>query len=185
MTKSLYADRETVGAISVKARQVNERVTAGDMAHEFMEGFVEDLNKAIASNPFDDRPFYITIHEKKDLVLKNCLLRRIIPTIFRPYPEPNCTVFWANPKTDEIKFCWSLPHKTLFQQYIVNASKYRKDQIKHILAYQMERMEVFGFYKHGVSDKGVNIYFPIEGFKDQDLPATNTLGKRKVICPAA
>lgn len=179
MNKSAYGDRDTVGAIALKARKLNESVVVGDMAHEFIPQLVEDLNEAIASNPFEDRPFYIIIHEKKDLLLKNVILRRVVKQEYRPYPEPNLTVFWTNPKTHETRFCWSLPHTSSFPNYINNASKYHKDQIKDILAYNMERMDHFGFYKAGKTDKGVDIYHPLPNFKDRPLQ-TKKLRKYKI-----
>lgn len=174
--KSKYADRETVGTIAQKARATNESVCVGDMAHEFMPQLVDDLNEAISSDPFDGRPFYILVHEKKDAQLTNVMLRRMIKQEYRPYPEPNTTVFWTNPKNGETRFCWSLPHQSEFRQYLVNASKYHKNQIKDILAYQMERMEHFGFFKYGTNDKGIGIYLPIPDFKDKPLKNKSKIG---------
>lgn len=171
MPKSLYADRETVGTIALKAQKSKERIQVGDMAREFMPHLVEDLNDAIVSNPFSDHDFYITIHEKKDLLLRNTILRRIIKTQYRPYPEPATMVFWTNPKTFETCFCWSLPHTSEFPIYLNNASKYHKDQIKDIIAYDRERLDHFGFYKNKIvdDDKKTAEYFPIPGFKDRKL----------------
>lgn len=169
MVKSAYADRETVGSIALKAAKSNERVEVGDMGRELMPQLVVDLNNTINSNPYDDRPFYIIIHEKKDLLLKNMILRRMITQEPRPYPEPNTSVFWTDPKTKEVRFCWSLPHQSTFKNYIDNASRYCKDQIKDILAYNMEIMDHFGFCKVGKTDKGIPIYIPIPNFKDRKL----------------
>lgn len=169
MAQSSYADRDTIGTIALKARGENERVAVGDMAHEFMPQLVDDLNESIRSDPFEGRPFYIIVHEKKDAQLTNVILRRMIVQEFRPYPEPNTSVWWTNPKTQETRFCWSLPHQTTFTQYLENASRYAKEQIKDILAYQMERMEHFGFYKHGTNDEGTPIYFPLSNFQDRPL----------------
>lgn len=169
MTKSAYADRDTVGTLALKASALNERIAVGDMGHEMMPQLVDDLNEAIASNPFDDRPFYITIHEKKDLFLKNMLLRRVLKQERRPYPEENTHVYWTNPKTQETLFCWSLPHKTSFPNYLENASRYPREQIKDILAYKLERLDHFGFYKAGKTDDDVTVYQPIPNFKDRKL----------------
>jgi len=177
--KSAYADRETVGSISLKARQLNEIVCVGDMAHEFMPQLVEDINAAISSNPFDDRPFYIIVHEKKDLQLNNVILRRVISQEYRPYPEVATQVYWTNPKTHETRFCWSLPHSSEFPNYLNNASKYHKDQIKDILAYNMERLDHFGFYKHGTIADNVAIYSPTPGFKDRPLLTKKQRGSVK------
>ncbi len=169
MTKSLYGDRDTVGTIALLAQKSNERVCAGDMGHEMMPQLVDDLNDAIKRNPFDDRPFYITIHEKKDLMLTNVIRRRVLSHEHRPYPETATIVFWTNPKTHETLFCWSLPHWSEFPQYIENASKYHKDQIKDIMAYKLERMEHFGFVKIGENEDKTPVYRPIPRFKDRQL----------------
>lgn len=167
--RSTYADRETVGSIALKARKNNDKAVVGDMANSFMPQLVDDLNEAIASNPFEGRPFYIIVHEKKDLQLTNVILRRMIKQEFRPYPEENTSVFWTDPKSNEVRFCWSLPHRSTFPNYLNNASHYHKDQIKDILAYNMECMDHFGFYKHGKADDGTPIYFPLPNFKDRPL----------------
>jgi hypothetical protein len=169
MTKSLYADRDTVGTIALNAQKVNERVEAGDMAREMMPQLVDDINAAIASNPFDDRPFFITVHEKKDLLLTNMIKRRVVVSDFRPYPEPATMVFWTNPKSYETKFCWSLPHTSEFQVYFNNPSRYSAEQLKDILAYNMERMDHFGFSKVRKNEEGVNIYVPTPNFQDRKL----------------
>ncbi len=169
MPKSAYADRDTVGTIALKAAQSKERVQVGDMTREIMPQLVFDINEAIQSNPFDDRPFYIVIHETKDLLLKNMIKRRVLKQLYRPYPEPNTVVFWTDPKSQETLFCWSLPHQTEFPNILHNASKYSKDLIKDIIAYQKERLEHFGFYKHGMKDEKTPIYYPVPGFKDRKL----------------
>lgn len=174
MTKSAYADRDTVGTIALNALNSNERVECGDMSREFMPQLVDDINEAIASNPFDDRPFYITVHEKKDLLLKNTILRRVIRTEYRPYPEPSTQVYWTNPKTHETRFCWSLPHTSEFPQYLNNANLYSKEQIKDIVAYQKNIMRHFGFAFHGYNEDKIPMYFPIPNFEDRKM---ENLGK--------
>lgn len=169
MSKSKYADRDTVGTIALNAQKCQQKIEVGDMAREMMPQLVTDLNDAIQSNPFDGRSFYIIIHEKKDLMLKNVILRRVIKQERRPYPEPATMVFWTNPKDGEVLFCWSLPNHVNFDQYLENAGKYSKDQIKDILAYQLERMDHFGFKKVGVTEDKVPMYIPIDKFKDRKL----------------
>jgi len=169
MPKSQYADRDTVGTIAQLAAKSKERVQVGDMARELMPQLVFDLNEAIASNPFDDRPFYIVIHEKKDLMLTNTILRRVLKQEYRPYPEENTNVFWTDPKSQETLFCWCIPHKTEFPNILANASKYCKDYIKDIIAYQKERLDHFGFYKSGETEDKTPIYFPVPVFKDRKL----------------
>lgn len=169
MPKSKYADRDTVGTIAQLAAKSNERVQVGDMARAMMPQLVDDLNDAITSNPFDDRPFYIIIHEKKDLLLKNTILRRVLKQEYRPYPEPATQVFWTDPKSQETLFCWCLPHTSEMPNILENASQYSKEYLKDIIAYQKERLDHFGFYKAGETEDKTPIYFPIPNFKDRKL----------------
>ena len=169
MTKSKYADRETIGSIALKASKVNQQIQAGDMGRELIPQLVDDLNETILSNPYDSRPFYIIIHEKKDLLLKNVILRRMVTQEKRPYPEPNTSVFYTDPKTQETLFCWSLPHTSLFVEYLNNAANYCKEQIKDIIAYNLERLDHFGFYKTLKTKDGIQLYQAIPNFKDRKL----------------
>lgn len=169
MTRSLYDDRDTVGTIAQEAAQSGERAEVGELATEIMKAFVEDLNDAIASKPYGDRSFYITIHEKKDAQMKNALLRRVLTSDKRPYPEPNTSVFWTDPKTQETRFCWSLPHWSAFPNVLANPKKYGAEEVQDILAYKAEKMERFGFAKAGKTPDGVQKYVPIIGFQDRKL----------------
>jgi hypothetical protein len=169
MVKSAFGDRETVGTIALKARNNGERIVAGDLGRELMPQLVLELNEAIQSNPFDGRPFFIIVHEKKDLQLTNVMFRRLIKQEYRPYPEPATSVFWTDPSTHEVRFCWSLPHQANFPNYLENAHKYVKEQIRDIVAYNHEVMENFGFYKAGKTEDGINIYKPIPNFQDRKM----------------
>lgn len=169
MTRSAYADRDTVGTIALKAAKLNDRITVGDMSRELMPQLVDDLNEAIASNPFDGRPFYITIHEKKDAQLTNVFNRRVIHTEYRPYPEENTDVFWYNPRTNETLYCWSLPHRTKWPNYFANPRNYDKDQLKDIIAYKLMRLDHFGFYQAGETENKTPIFYPIPNFRDRKL----------------
>lgn len=169
MTRSLYADRDTVGTAALEALKHHDNPCAGDLGHELMPSLVEDLNNTIKSDPYDGKDFYITIHEKKDLQLKNVILRRMVTSVKRPYPETNTTVFWTSPKTHETLFCWSLPHWSNFPNYLLNSHLYVPEQIEDIKAFQSEKMERFGFKRVGETPEKVPIYKQIEGFKDRKM----------------
>lgn len=166
MTKSQYADRDTVGTIALTARSEGEKgVCAGDMGHEMMKGLVDDINETIASNLHRQNEFYISVHEKKDSQLGNCLLRRMCVSDFRPYPETCTSVFKVNPKTAEVWHCWTLPHWSHFENIMANKDHYAYEMICDIAAYVVEDNERFGFL-----GKGKNV-IPIPGFKDREMKA--------------
>jgi hypothetical protein len=164
MINSQYADRPTLGSIALEsAKDYKNNPCAGDLGSEMMKSLVEDLNQTIQSNPYDGKDFYIIIHEKKDMQLKNVILRRMITTPSRPYPEPNTSVFWTDPKSQTTRFCWSLPHQTSFTQYLLNPHLYTKEQIADIKAYNAEDLKYFGFHKSG------KVVRPIKNWQDRKL----------------
>lgn len=174
MTKSLYGDRDTVGTIALNALSFHDNPVVGDLGHELMPSLVEDLNQCIKSNPYDGLPFYIIIHEKKDLQLKNVILRRLITTTKRPYPEPNTMVFWTSPKTQETLFCWLLPHQTVFNNYLLNPDYYVPEVVEDIKAFLAEDMAHFGFRKTKAQN-GKETVEPIPGFKDRKMGKENKI----------
>lgn len=169
MNRSIYDDRETVGSIALSAMQCGDNPCAGDLGHELIPSLIDDLNNAISSNPYNGILFYITIHEKKDAQLTNVILRRLITSSKRPYPEPNTAVFKTDPKTQETRFCWSLPHQSSFLNYTLNPYHYVKEQIEDIKAYQSENLEHFGFRRIGRTHEGVPLTVEIPNFEDRKL----------------
>ena len=169
MTRSQYADRDTVGTMALAARLIDDNPCAGDLGHELMPSLVEDLNNTIASNPFNGRPFYISVHEKKDAQLTNMILRRMVVSEKRPYPESNTTVFYTDPRKDETLFCWALPHHSIFNQVLCNPMRYGDEQVNDVKAYLAEDMSHFGFKRTGKTEDGKPIVQVDPNFKDRSM----------------
>ena len=145
--QSLYdPTRKTVGAMSIEARETGEKgVIVGDIANELAKSLVDDLNDTIKSNPFDGSPFYICVHEKKDMQMNNAILRRMLVSLRRPYPEDDTVVFWVHPSSGCVRFCWSLPHHSDMDNAIQNFSQFHKDYIADIMAWKRFDLLHFGF----------------------------------------
>jgi len=163
MTKSVYAERDTVGTLALKARASGEKAEVGDLSRELMVSFIDDLQKTANSNPFDGKPFYITVHEKKDAQLVNVILRRMVVMDKRPYPETATSVWFVEPKSGTIEFCWHLPHWSQFLNILNNPQNYDKQIIEDIQRYQSEDLKHFGFCKIG------DEVTPIPGHKNRPL----------------
>lgn len=146
--QSLYdKDRETVGAIYQKAQQEGEKIVViGDMAHELAKSLVEDINDALNAPRPNNKPFYLMVHEKKDLQMKSAILRRMIYFGYRPWPEDDTVVFWKNPKTQELRFCWALPHHSEMDNILANPDHFEKEFVAQIKAWKAFDMHAFGFY---------------------------------------
>jgi len=139
--------RKTVGAIynELSAQNCETHVQAGDLSRELTNSLVDDLNDTIASNPFDGESFYITVYEKKDLQMKRSILRRLYVSKYRPYPEDDTVVFYVEPISNTVKYCWCLPHHTEMDNILMNPWQYAKDYVSDIKAWKDYDMKHFGF----------------------------------------
>ena len=160
--------RDTVGKIyrDLHLNASDTPIITGDMTNEMMKGLVEDINEGIASKPFGDQPWYIMVHEKKDLQMKDALLRRILHFQKRPWPEDDTTVFWHDPKAFETRFCWSLPHWSEMDNILTSHNLYNPELIRQIKAWKSYDLHYFGFTKDELGNWIAN-----PKWKDQPLKA--------------
>lgn len=146
--------RKTVGAIYRDAQLYGEKqVITGDMNYELRKSLVDDLNDTVKQGckEFDNRPFFITVHEKRDLQMPNAFLRRMIKTKYRPYPEDDTLVFRVIPHTMEVYFCWDLPHRSNMLNMINAQELFDPKDLLKIRRWENMQLEYFGFMK---DDKG-------------------------------
>jgi len=149
-TKSLYdQSRDTVGKIYRDAQMNSDGtpVIVGDMGAEMTKSLVEDINDALAQYDKKGKPYYLLVHEKKDLQMKSALLRRMLYFGYRPWPEDDTLVFYKNPKTQDLRFCWCLPHHTEMDNMLMNPDQFDKEMIEQIKAWKAFDLVPFGFYK--------------------------------------
>lgn len=149
--QSLYdPTRKTVGAIYRDAQFNGEKqIITGDMTYELKKSLVEDLNDTIkqGSIDFDGRPFYITAHEKRDLQMPNAFIRRMIKTVYRPYPEDDTLVFKVIPYSNNVYYCWELPHRSNMLNMLACPDLYPAEQLQMYRRWENMQLEHYGFMK--------------------------------------
>ena len=157
-------ERKTVGSIYRDAalHNTDQFVECGDLSRELTTSLVDDLNETIASNPFEGKPFYITVYEKKDLQMPRAILRRLYVSLYRPYPEDDTVVFHVDPRTSRVKFCWCLPHSAEMDNMLMNFTQFDKNMINDIRAWKDVDLKHFGFDKIGKQ--------LVESEKNRDIP---------------
>ena len=160
--------RKTVGAIYNDAQQASHDpyVVNGDLTNVMMSSLVEDLNETIhdGSFEFSGKPFYITVHEKKDLQMPRALLRRMLKSLYRPYPEDDTMVFWVDPKINDVRFCWCLPHWSEMDNIISNYRLFDNDLVEQVRAWKNIDLHHFGFTKNEMGN-----WKPNPNWKDKPL----------------
>ena len=141
--------RDTVGKIYRDAQFQNrheDQIEIGDMGRELTTSLIEDINDAIKNFDIKGKPYYLMIHEKKDLQMKQALARRILYFGYRPWPEDDTTVFWKDPKTQDLRFCWCLPHWSEMDLTLMNEAQFDPEYISQIKAWKDYDLTAFGFY---------------------------------------
>lgn len=149
-TSSVDPARDTVGKIYVDAAKNNTDpfVEAGDLTNELMKSLVDDLNDNIKSDPFNGRAFYVTVIERKDLLMPRAINRELRNTLYRPWPEDDTVVFRVFPNSNVIKFCWCLPHHTEMDNILLNKHLYNSQMVNDIKAFKDFDLLHFGFVKN-------------------------------------
>lgn len=141
--------RNTVGSIYRDAQINGERgVIIGDVNHEIKKDLVKDINEAIeqGQKEMGDKPFYLAIYEKYDLMLKRGLVRIRKVTKYRPYPEQDSMVFHVYPNGD-IYFCWELPHRSQMINILMSPDLFDPTHVDLIRRWENLQLEYFGFKK--------------------------------------
>src|SRR5271155_5691742 len=101
--------RKTVGAIYRDAKLANseDRIECGDLTREIMPSLVDDINQLVSDmankDEWRNREFYVTVHENKDLAMPNMIKRRLVKTLFRPWPEDDTIVFRWNSEHSHVR----------------------------------------------------------------------------------
>lgn len=157
--KSQYADRDTVGTIYLKAQKTGFKgLLTGDVNSEMVPDFVKDMNRAIYSNPFEGKPFYINITEKRDAQMQNAFRRKIIKTLYRPFPEFSTYALYTKPREERTFYCWDLPHHTEMINVLSEPHKYDRKYVLDIMNWKNNELAGFGFLKVSMSSRHVEGY---------------------------
>lgn len=151
MKSSIDSSRDTIGTIYQDAQKASHDpyVINGDLTNELMKGLVDDINDTVKQgsqeNPGKD--FYITVHENKDIQMPRCIKRRMVKTLFRPWPEDDTMVFKYIASCNDVRFCWCLPHRNEMYNVMMNPYLFDKDMVASIKAWEAFDLYYFGFTK--------------------------------------
>jgi len=143
-------NRENVGKIYRDAQITGAApIQIGDMNHEIKKSLVEDLNIAISEGykDFQGKPFYIRVYERWDLQMKKALVRSLFKHPYRPYPEHESMVYKVIPYSNDVYFCWLLPHRTEMLNELACPELYDERQLKLYRQWENMQLEYFGFKK--------------------------------------
>ena len=98
--------------------------------------------------------------------MKKALKRRVITTLYRPYPENNTKVFYTDPKKQRTYYCWELPHHSEIPNTLIHKHSNNHDYIRRLEEWMRNDLSNFGFIKvtmsssqvEGYDEKKINMY---------------------------
>lgn len=95
----------------------------------------------IDKRPFGPYPFYIFSHARTD---DDGVTKRLIwqPRLTRPKPQTNSMLFKAYPGTDNVKICWMIPAREMWNQYQRKNVTANETVIWSINMFQFNRREL-------------------------------------------
>lgn len=171
MTSKYDPTRDTVGKIYRDAQLNNHEdfIEVGDMGRELTTALVDDINDAIKNYDLKGKPYYLMVHEKKDLQMKTALLRRLLYFGYRPWPEDDTIVFYKNPKKQDLRFCWCLPHWTEMDNILASPDQYDSEYVHQVSSWKKYDLTPFGFY-HDPKEK----WIPNPSWRDKKVEAKKT-----------
>lgn len=172
--------RNTVGSIYRDAQIHGEKgVIVGDLNHEILKDLVVDINEAIEEGEnhpeFKEKPFYLAIYEKYDLMLKKSTVRIRKITAYRPYPEQDMMLFHVYPG-GEVYFCWELPHRSQMMNILMSPQLYEPKQVELIRRWENIQLEYFGFTKDENGNWIENMFY-----RGDSLMGNNNKPKPKIL----
>lgn len=99
--------------------------------------------------------------------MEKALRRMINKFAFRPYPEAGTTVFWTDPNSKEVRFCWDLPHPAEMHNILANELLFPFETVNSLKAWKRMDLYHFGFHKNLMGDWEAN-----PSWKDKTLKTT-------------
>lgn len=106
---------ETVGAASIRAlKDYNPDQTIIDTQRAMQKGYLDEL--AVCAKRGEElygrsKHFYLCVQNRSERILKNVLRSQFYPRETRPTPAIDLTLYYYEPKDEQIIFVWCVPDK--------------------------------------------------------------------------
>jgi hypothetical protein len=155
--------RKTAGAIyrDAQINNTEKSIVIGDLNYELRKSLAEDINDTIyvGNQEYEGRTFFITVYEKWDYQMQKAFVRRLVKTLYRPYPEADTSVYKIVPSLNEVYFCWELPHRNNMLNMLACPEIYDAKDLAKYRAWEDMRLEHFGFMKNEEGNWTENPYY--------------------------
>ena len=116
-------DNKTVGEASVELlEKADQKQPVIDTSQEMLKGYIDNLiqcAKKYEKEGWKD-PFYICVQTRRERLLVNVVRNQFYARKTRPTPQYDLSVYYYDPKTEELRFEWCIPDKETVEMLILN-----------------------------------------------------------------
>jgi hypothetical protein len=125
---------ETIGKLLAnthKEHQQQEKIEASELAHEGGKSYMRELINMVETHRTKIEEYYIQVIPQKTPWFGNrAIYFRFFARKTKPLMEDAMDVWYVNNKKEELKLLWSLPHHSLFEDFLS-----REDELDPQLIY--------------------------------------------------
>lgn len=102
-------EKRTVGQASLElSDKAKEKYDAVELQREMTKDYLNEIYKTAKSVNWED-PFYICVQARKERLLENVVRNQFYARKTRPLPDFDLTCFSYDPKTEDLKYEWTIP----------------------------------------------------------------------------
>lgn len=128
----------TVGEASLKLLEKgDEKQSVIDTQREMQKGYVDNLIEAAKKGEElygKEKAFYVCVQNRRERILKNVIRCQFYPRQTRPRPAYDLSLYWYDPKTEELRFVWCVPDQETVIKLLANESTVPDDH-KQLLGF--------------------------------------------------
>ena len=126
-------ERATVGQIATDLLQKADgkqevMETEREANKDYLDQVFECVQNAV-SNGWD-KPFYVVVISKKERVLENIVRRYFVARKTMPMPDYDQSVFLYDPKSEQLRYFWTLPDANTCEFLLHNDVPAEETQLK-------------------------------------------------------
>lgn len=116
--------KETVGQASLRLMEKgDEKINVIEAQQEMQKKYIDNLIQAAkdGENKYGKtKPFYICVQNRRERTMSNVIRSQFYTRQTRPSPTYDLTLYWYNPKDENLRFVWCIPDKEAVDNLIEN-----------------------------------------------------------------
>lgn len=116
--------KETVGQAALRLMEKGDQnQSVIDTQREMQKNYIDNLIQAAkdGENRYGkDKPFYICVQNRRERTMTNVIRSQFYTRQTRPSPAYDLSLYWYNPKDENLRFVWCIPDKETVNKLIEN-----------------------------------------------------------------